>query len=126
MKKESLLIIEDDPVLAEMYQQAFTAAEIEVLVARDGGEGVTLAFAHHPTVILVDINLPVLSGHEVVSRIRNDAEAWGRSAKIIYLTNASDPENVVNAVSQGSEEYIVKANTTVPEVVNIVRTAMHT
>lgn len=124
MSKESILIIEDDPVLSDMYKQAFTQAGLEVLVATDGGTGVELALLHHPTVTLVDINVPVLNGHEAVSRIRNDR--WGRNAKIIFLTNASDPENVVNAVSQGSEEYIVKANTTVPEVVNIVRTAMHT
>jgi DNA-binding response OmpR family regulator len=63
-----------------------------------------------------------MDGHEAVAKIRRDA--WGKTAKIIFLTNMSDAENVVHAVAQGSDEYIIKANATVKEVVNQTRMAM--
>lgn len=122
MSNATVLIVEDDPKLREMYTDAFTIAGITVLSTGLGAEGVTLALTHHPDAILMDIMLPGMNGHEAVSKIRLDR--WGRNATIIYLTNLSDAENVAYAVGKGSSEYIVKANTPPKEVVNKVRMAM--
>ncbi len=116
--------MEDDAAIRTMYKDALTASDMEVLEAKNGKEGVELALAHHPRVILVDILMPEMNGHEAVGAIRRDP--WGKNARIIYLTNLSDPADVVHAIEQGPEEYIVKANTDIKEVVNIVRTAMYT
>jgi CheY-like chemotaxis protein len=70
----------------------------------------------------MDIMMPVMGGHEAMHIIRKDA--WGKNAKVVYLTNMSDAENIVHAVEQGSDEYIIKANLTPREVVNHVRMAM--
>lgn len=117
-----VLIVEDDPMIQKLYADAFELAGLAVRTARNGEEGVTVALEHHPDAILMDIMMPGMNGHEAVSKIRRDS--WGKSAKIIFLTNMSDAENVVHAVEQGSEEYIVKANATVKEVVNKTRMAM--
>jgi DNA-binding response OmpR family regulator len=123
MTNTTILIVEDDESIRELYATAFTAAGINVLQAGDGQTGAAMALAHHPSAILMDIMMPGLPGHEAVRKIRLDP--WGRYAKVIYLTNMSDAENVFLAVEQGSEEYIIKSNTPVKEVVNQVRMAMH-
>lgn len=123
MQSGTVLIVDDDAILRELYKTAFTSAGVSVLTASSGAEGAELALAHHPDAILMDILMPEMNGHEAVSRIRRDD--WGKTAKIIYLTNLSDAENVVNAVEHGSDAYIVKANTDVKEVVNITRTTMY-
>ncbi|QQR65315.1 response regulator [Candidatus Kaiserbacteria bacterium] len=122
MEKPTVLIVEDDKNIRGMYSDAFTLAGIKVLTAEDGSEGVKLALLHHPNAILMDIMMPVMNGHEAMSIIRRDA--WGKHANVVYLTNMTDPENIVHAVEQGSEEYIIKANLTPKEVVNQVRMAM--
>ena len=122
MTDAAVLIVEDDENIRELYKVAFTQAGINVLTAANGKEGVELALLHHPDAILMDILMPVMGGHEAVKKIRLDS--WGKKAKIIYLTNMSDAENVFLAVEQGSEEYIIKANAPVKEVVNQTRMAM--
>jgi CheY-like chemotaxis protein len=124
MSNATVLIADDDEVIREMYSTAFTVAGINVLCAVNGKECVDLALKHHPEAILVDIMMPIMGGHEAVEKIRLDP--WGKTAKIVYLTNMSDAENVVHAVQQGTEKYIVKANTSVKEVLNQVRIAMNT
>lgn len=122
MKKPMVLIVEDDKNIRELYADAFTLVGIQVLTATNGKEGVDIALREHPEAILMDIMMPEMNGHEAINHIRRDA--WGKSAKVVYLTNMSDPENIVHAVEQGSDEYIIKANMTPKEVVNQVRMAM--
>ncbi len=123
MTNSTVLIADDDESMREMYSTAFSAAGINVIIATNGNQCVELALKHHPNAILVDILMPELNGHEAVSKIRLDE--WGKTAKVVYLTNMSDAENVVHAVEQKTEKYIVKANTSLKEVVNQVRLAMH-
>lgn len=123
MKKAYVLVVDDDENIRQLYNDALTLAGLDVITASTGAEAIDLALAHHPVVILMDILMPGLNGHQTVEKIRQDS--WGKNAKVIYLTNLSDPENVVKAIEQKPEEFIVKANTDVKEVVNQVRIAMH-
>lgn len=122
MKDNTILVVEDDENIRELYYDALTAAGLIALKAATGQEGVEIALSKHPKVILMDIMLPDISGHEAVKQIRHDT--WGKNAHILFLTNKSDPEDVVQAVEQGSDDYIIKAHTEVKEVVNRVRIAL--
>lgn len=122
MVKTTVLIVEDDDSIRELYADAFSNAKIDVLKASNGEEGVALALQHHPDAILMDIMMPIMGGHAAVNKIRKDP--WGKTAKVIYLTNMNDAENVVHAVERGSDEYIIKANLSPKEVVNHTRMVM--
>lgn len=122
MSKPTVLIIEDDKNLRDLYADAFSLAGITVLETGFGAEGVDLALTNHPDAILVDIMLPGMSGHQTVAKIREDS--WGKNAVVVFLTNLSDPANVTYAVEREASAYIVKANTTPKEVVAKVRMAM--
>jgi CheY-like chemotaxis protein len=122
-EKVEVLIMDDDKVIREMYAEALEGIGFKVLQAENGKEGVEMALAHHPAAILVDIMMPILGGHAAVHLIRKDP--WGKDAKIIYLTNMEDAGNIVMAVEHGTEKYVIKANTPIKEVVNLVRTVAH-
>ncbi len=119
MNKSTILIVEDNQGIRDLYYDALTNAGLNVLKATNGKEGVDMALLHHPAIILMDIVMPIMDGHKAVKKIRNDE--WGKDVKIIFLTNMSDPENVIYAVEQSSEEYIIKANTAIKEIVNKVK-----
>jgi CheY-like chemotaxis protein len=123
MEQKTILLVDDDMVLREMYRFAFSEAGLNVITAKDGTEAIALALEHHPSIILMDIDMPQMDGYESMKRIREDA--WGRTAKVIYLTNYSAPADVYAAVSLKPEDYIVKASHDIKEVVNRVRTAMY-
>ncbi len=121
--KKQVLVVEDDKILRELYGKALVDAGIEILLAENGKQGVELALKHKPSVILMDLEMPEMDGHQASEKIRLDD--WGKTAHIIYLTNKSDPQNVAHAIMQKPEDYIVKANIPIKELVNRVRTAMY-
>lgn len=123
MDQKTILLVDDDMVLREMYRYAFSEAGINVLTAKDGNEAIVMALEHHPSLILMDIEMPHIDGYSAMKKNREDE--WGRTAKVIYLTNYSSPADVYAAVSLKPEDYIVKANVDVKEVVNRARTAMY-
>ena len=123
MSNELVLICEDDDDLREAVATGLKDAGMEVLTAKNGEEGASLALSHQPSLILMDIQMPVMDGHQAVQKIR--ADEWGKNAKVIYLTSLSDAENVVYAVEKGSDDYLVKPHVSLKELVNKVRLAIH-
>ncbi len=123
MDQATVLIVEDDASIQTLYKDALEFSGLNVLLAKNGAEGATLALEHHPDLILADLMMPEMNGHEMMEKIRVDN--WGRNAKVIFLTNFSDPETVFHSIKLKPEEFIVKAHTEVKEVVNKVRTAIH-
>ena len=119
----TVLLAEDDSAIQDMMQHALSEAGFRVITTDNGADAVTLALAEHPDVILIDIEMPGLDGHEAVRQIR--ADRWGATARVIYLTNFSEPEDVYHAVTNRSAEFIVKANTPVREIINHVRLASY-
>lgn len=118
-----VLLVEDEKDIREAIATALTDADFEVLEASDGAKGVVMALKEQPDVIVMDINMPAMSGHEVVEKLRQDS--WGKKAKILFLTAFSDAENVVSAVAGGSAEYIVKSNASLEEIVQKVKQVYH-
>lgn len=119
----TVLIVEDDTDLREALKIALEGASFTVLTAEDGEIGYKAALDQHPDVILLDILMPNMNGHEALQRIRGDQ--WGKDAKVLFLTSFSDAENIVHAVKEGSEGYIVKSHTSLEEIVNKVKQALH-
>ncbi len=121
--KRVILLAEDDQALRELYAMALIKAGFEIVMAENGEQAASFALLKHPDLILLDIDMPHMNGHQAAEKIRNDT--WGKTARIIFLTNHSDPSNIAHAVMQRPEEYIVKAHTPVAEVINQVRTAVY-
>lgn len=116
---KKLLIIEDDKLLLRALLDSFTIEGLEVIVAKDGGEGLEKALEQHPDLILLDILMPKMNGMEMLKKLRKDS--WGKSVQIIMLTNLSDKEKISEAVTEGISEYLVKSDTKIGYIVDRVK-----
>jgi DNA-binding response OmpR family regulator len=123
LDKKTVLLVEDEQTLRELYGMAFIKAGLNIIMAENGEQGSRFALQHHPDVILLDIDMPLMNGHQAAEKIRLDD--WGKTARILFLTNHSDPQTVAHASMTKPEEYIVKAHTPIHDVVNQVRTAAY-
>lgn len=112
--KNKILIVEDDAALLNALRDQFTREGFEVVVAKNGEEGLEVALREHPDLILLDIVMPVMDGMTMFANLRKDA--WGKNAKVTILTNLSDV-----AVAHGSYDYLVKSDWKIEDVVNRVR-----
>jgi two-component system response regulator CpxR len=114
-----ILIIEDDVLLARMYQKVFTYEHYEVEVARDGEQGLERARTARPSLILLDILMPGLNGLQVLDRLKHDGAT--KDIPVIILTNLAEEKNAEIALEKGAVHYIVKSQYKPKEVEQIVR-----
>lgn len=111
----SVLIVEDDQILREMYKDKFEKDRFSVRTAGDGEEGLNFALQHHPDLILLDLALPRMDGTTVMEKLRDDE--WGKKAKIIILTNLNIDGELLNKVINGRPAYcLMKVGVTPDEV----------
>lgn len=122
MQNKKVLIIENDNDLRDSLETALTNAGFKVYTAENGSIGVDTALAHKPDVILLDIMMPEMTGHEALDKLRDDP--WGKNAKVIMLTSLSGAEDIVHAVEKRTEEYIIKSHTSLADIIKKVREAM--
>lgn len=113
-----VLIVEDDPLISRMYQKVFQFEGFDVDMARDGQEGLQHLKANKPTIILLDIMMPKMTGIDVLREIKADNEYKG--IPVIVLTNLSGDEDVETALSMGAVKYIVKSQNKPKQVVDQV------
>lgn len=99
-----ILAVEDDPGILRMLERGLAAAGHQVLTADNGEDGAVLASEEGVDVVLLDISLPELSGHEVLARIR----ARRPALPILMLTARDDLDNKVRALDAGADDYLTK------------------
>lgn len=110
----TVLIIEDNQDLVEMYRLKLSLEGFRVETALDGEQGLLRAVESKPDLILLDILMPNMNGFEVLKALKNNSQI---TAKIIVLSNLGQYENIREAKALGATEYLVKANTTPTMVV---------
>lgn len=109
----TILIIEDDKMLSEMYRDKFQVEGFEVNTATDGQKGLETALHNKPDLILLDIALPKMDGIEIMGKLR--ADLWGKTAKIIVLTNVNIDSKVLDGIMSYSPSYCLTKSDTTPE-----------
>lgn len=117
-----IAIVEDDPVISQMYRMKFEADGFDVQLANDGKKGVALVEHSNPDIVLLDIQMPEMSGHEALAAIRK--QPWGKDIPVIILTNLGEEEAPKGIRSLGIHSYIVKAELTPRQVVQRVKDAL--
>ncbi len=114
----TLLIIEDDPLVLRMYQQAFEFNKHKAYIANNGEEGLQKAKTEEPDVILLDIMMPNLNGLQVLKELKHDPST--KKIPVVMLTNLGRDADIQTALSLGAVKYITKVDTTPKEVVKQV------
>ena len=99
-----ILLIEDDAAIARVLQRGLRAHGHQVVIAESGEDGVLLAEDNTVELVLLDIALPGLNGHQVLERIRTQRPRL----PILMLTARDDLQTKVNALRGGADDYITK------------------
>jgi DNA-binding response OmpR family regulator len=123
-KKKLLLVVEDEISLAQALEKKFSSENFEVLIAKDGEEGLAVALEMHPEIILLDIIMPKVDGITVLKKLREDS--WGSTVPVIMLTNLSDAEKVAEATESGVYDYLVKSDWKIEDIVKKVNEKLST
>ncbi len=117
-----IAIIEDDPTISQMYRMKFEAEGFDVQLADNGARGVSMVHSFAPDIILLDMQMPKMSGDEALEQIRS--KSWGKTVPVIVLTNLGAEEAPKSLHSLGIHSYIVKADLTPKQVVERVKEAL--
>lgn len=114
-----IAIIEDDPAISQMYRIKFEAEGYTVETAENGVLGLKLAETMKPDIILLDLMMPQMSGKEMLAKLR--ATDWGKSIKVVILTNMGEQEAPEGIRDLGVSAFILKADMTPRQVAEIVK-----
>ena len=102
----TILYVEDGDDNMFMLHRRLTRAGFEVAIARDGEQGVAMAIADRPDLIVMDINLPILNGLEATRRLKANPDT--RAIPVIALTAHATPKDRERALAVGCDEFEAK------------------
>ncbi len=97
-----ILIIDDDTELLRMLKKYFEIKKYEIITAENGTEGLN-KIKLKPDLILLDVNMPDIDGIEVCRMIRDKV-----TCPVLFLTARVEEQDVVNGLSSGGDDYILK------------------
>ena len=101
-----ILIVEDDPPSLELARYLLTAAGYETSSATNGGKGVELALGTRPDLVVCDLQMPVLTGFDVVRRLQQDPD-W-RPVPLVAVSAFSMQSDREQALAAGFDAYLSK------------------
>ncbi|MDO8264973.1 MAG: response regulator [Candidatus Parcubacteria bacterium] len=117
MKK--ILIVEDEKILAEMYQEKLIKTGFDVIASSEAEEGLEMAKTEKPDLILLDILLPRGNGIFFLKSLRNDSAI--SSLPVLVFSNYDDPETKQEAIKLGVKDYLIKTGYTPGEIVDKIK-----
>ena len=101
-----VLVVDDEPDIVSTVKYRLEFCEFEVVTATNGKEGLEKAATEKPDIILLDISMPVMNGHETLERLKNSPEL--KDIPVIMFTAFSDAKDVAKAVELGVTDYVTK------------------
>ncbi len=117
--KPTIVLIEDDEILAEMYAAKFAKEGITLLRASDGDEGLALLRKAKPQLVLLDIMMPKRNGLDVLKDLKADPDL--RDTYVVLLTNVGEQNYIDEGFKLGAAQFLMKSNFTPREVVDKVK-----
>ena len=101
-----ILVVDDEPNIVQTLQDRLEMNDYRVVTACNGKDGLEKAISEKPDIVLLDVIMPVMDGHEMLEHLRKTEE--GRDISVIMLTARSQNNDIARATACGIEDYIVK------------------
>ena len=118
---KKIAIIDDDPLILDLYVRKFTERGYKILATNDRDFSMEKLLAFTPKILLLDINMPTKSGLDILKEIRETSKT---PLYTILLTNNDEKTLMEKGRSLGANEYIVKVSKTPAEIADIVDTVL--
>ncbi|MEK7569140.1 MAG: response regulator [Patescibacteria group bacterium] len=117
--KKKVMIVEDDEHISKVYEIKLAKEGMQTLLARDGEEAVAMIASEKPDLIILDLMLPKKDGFGVLEDIKKVPELAG--IPVIVLSNLGQKTDQDRALGMGANEYLVKVDYPIQEVVDKVK-----
>jgi len=114
IKKQKVLIVEDDNMISSIYKTKFEADGFAAVVAGNGAEGLDIARKEQPDIIMLDVILPQIDGFSVLEELKKDKLT--KDIPVIMLTNLGTDEDKAKGEKMGAVDYFVKASLTPAQI----------
>jgi two-component system phosphate regulon response regulator PhoB len=103
---KNILIVDDEPDVIRLVSQNLMAAGFQVTKASDGEEAMEIIRRQHPSLVILDLNMPRMSGTEVLRAIKNDSRTSAIS--VVMLTARKDEVDRIVSLELGADDYVTK------------------
>jgi len=120
MAIKTILCIEDDRFIGEMYVRSLNRAGYEVDWVVDGNDGLVAARNKNYDLILLDVMLPERRGNEILESLRNGREDLIPNSKVIVLTNFEQDDESRMAMQNKADAYLIKAEITPRKLLEVI------
>ncbi len=114
-----ILLVEDDDSLASVYVMRLQAEGFDVRRVANGEDALAAARTYKPDLVVLDVMMPKVSGFDVLDILRNTPET--ANLKVIMLTALSQESDQERAKSLGADDYLVKSQVVISDVVERIR-----
>ena len=121
MAIKSILIVEDDRFIGEMYVRSLKKSGYSVDWMIDGSDGLVAARNQPYDLIILDIMLPEMRGSEILQALRNTKEDLIPDARVIVLTNFDQDEESRMAMEHNVDAYLIKAEITPRKLIETIK-----
>lgn len=101
-----VLVVDDETDIVSTVKYRLEFCEFEVITAANGKEGLEKAANEKPDIILLDISMPVMNGHEMLERLKNSPDV--KDIPVIVVSAFSDAKDVAQAAKLGIADYVTK------------------
>lgn len=105
-QKVKVLVVDDEPNIVQTLKDRLEMNDYEVFAAHNGADGLKVAREESPDVVLLDVIMPVMDGHEMLEKLRE--QDWGKCISVIMLTARSQAQDIARARACGIDDYIIK------------------
>jgi DNA-binding response OmpR family regulator len=119
-----ILLVEDDENLAKVYLMRFKAEGFEIKRVNNGEDALAAATQYHPDLILLDVMMPRVNGFDVLDILRNTPET--ANMKVIMLTALGQESDRKKAESLGVDDYLVKSEVVLNDIVLDIKRVLST
>lgn len=106
MAGKTILVADDDPVILGLLEVNFEMEGFAVLTAADGQEALEAAKNDRPDLIVLDVMMPKMTGHEVAEALRADADL--SSIPVVFLSAKAQGADIVRGMELGAADYVTK------------------
>lgn len=118
-QKKKVLMIEEDHFLRKVYRDKLSKIGFEFLEATNGEEGLNKIIAEKPDLVILDLILPRKNGFDVLIDIKSNKNT--QSIPVIILSNLGQESDIRRGLSLGAEDYLVKTEVSLSQVVDKVK-----
>ncbi len=118
-KQIKILVIDDDPFLNKVYINKFAQEGFLVLTSMDGVSGMQKIRDQHPSLVVMDIVLPGMSGYEIMQTMKSDSAL--SDIPVLIVTNLGQTKDIQQAMGLGAVDYLIKTNFTIDDILERIR-----